>query len=156
MQRKAYPSDVTDEEWALVAPYLTLMTEDAPQRTRSLREVFNGPRWVVRAGAPWRMLPNDLPPWEIVYQQSQRWLRAGAFESLDSGDLDCGSASRGSARRMASKGRPAAVSCEHRRSPPMSRRLAGHQALVLRLTPFQCALLDARVHSLPINSFARP
>src|ERR671915_384072 len=82
MARKAYPSDVTDEEWALVAPYLTLMTEDAPQRTHSLREVFNGLRWIVRAGATWRMMPHDLPPWEVVYQQAQRWLRAGVFESL--------------------------------------------------------------------------
>jgi transposase len=82
MQRKAYPSDVSDEEWALVAPYLTLMTEDAPQRTHPLREVFNGLRWIVRAGSPWRMMPNDLPSWEVVYQQAQRWLRAGVFESL--------------------------------------------------------------------------
>jgi transposase len=44
MERKAYPSDVSDEEWALVAPYLTLMSEDAPQREHSLREVFNGLR----------------------------------------------------------------------------------------------------------------
>jgi transposase len=82
MRRKAYPSDVTDEEWALVAPYLTLMTENAPQRAHPLREVFNGLRWIVRAGATWRMMPHDLPPWEVVYQQSQRWLRAGVFESL--------------------------------------------------------------------------
>lgn len=45
---------MTDEEWALVVPYLTLMTESAPQRTHSLREVFNGLRWMVRAGAPCR------------------------------------------------------------------------------------------------------
>jgi len=51
MDRKAYPSDVSDEEWALVAPYLTLMTEDAPQRDYPLREVFNGLRWIVRTGA---------------------------------------------------------------------------------------------------------
>lgn len=82
MNRKAYPSDVSDEEWAFVAPYLTLMTENAPQRVHSLREVFNGLRWLVRAGAPWRMLPNDLPPWEMVYQQTQRWLQAGVFEAL--------------------------------------------------------------------------
>jgi transposase len=79
MQRRAYPSDVSDEEWSLVAPYLTLMTEEAPQREHSLREVFNGLRWIVRAGAPWRMMPNDLPPWDAVYQQTQRWLRAGVF-----------------------------------------------------------------------------
>jgi len=62
MNREPYPSDVSDDEWAFVAPYLTLMTEDAPQRAHGLREVFNGLRWIVRAGAPWRMMPNDLPP----------------------------------------------------------------------------------------------
>jgi len=82
MNRKAYPSDVSDEEWAFVAPYLTLMTEEAPQRVHDLREVFNGLRWIVRAGAPWRMMPNDLPPWEAVYQQTQRWLKAGVFEAI--------------------------------------------------------------------------
>ena len=71
MARKPYPSDVSDVEWAFVAPYLTLMSEDAPQREHPLREVFNGLRWIVRAGAPWRMLPNDLPPWEAVYQQTR-------------------------------------------------------------------------------------
>src|ERR1044072_2624456 len=82
MERKPYPSDVTDEEWALVVPYLTLMTEDAPQRDYPLREVFNGLRWIVRTGAQWRWLPHDLPPWYAVYQQTQRWLKAQVFESL--------------------------------------------------------------------------
>ena len=82
MERKAYPSDVSDIEWAFVAPYLTLMTEDAPQRAHSLREVWNGLRWIVRAGAAWRLMPHDLPPWYTVYQQSQRWLKAGVFETM--------------------------------------------------------------------------
>jgi transposase len=82
MERDPYPSDVSDEEWAFVAPYLTLMRPDAPQRVYELREVFNGVRWLVRAGAPWRLMPNDLPPWHIVYDQTQRWLRAGVFATL--------------------------------------------------------------------------
>lgn len=82
MKRKPYPSDVSDDEWAFVAPYLTLMTEDAPQREQSLRDLFNGLRWIVRTGAPWRMMPHDLPPWEAIYQQSQRWLKAGVFASM--------------------------------------------------------------------------
>ena len=52
--RRSYPSDVSDEEWAFCAPYLTLMKEDAPQREHSLRELYNGLRWFVRAGCPWR------------------------------------------------------------------------------------------------------
>lgn len=82
MSRKAYPSDVSDEEWAFVAPYLTLMREDAAQREHSLREVFNGLRWIIRTGAQWRMMPNDLPPWYTVHQQAQRWLKAGVFEAI--------------------------------------------------------------------------
>src|SRR6266567_1842597 len=82
MERQNYPSDVSDDEWSFVAPYLTLMTEDAPQREHSLREVFNGLRWIVRTGVQWRMMPHDLPPWAAVYQQTQRWLKAGAFEAI--------------------------------------------------------------------------
>lgn len=80
--RRPYPSDVSDEEWAFVAPYLTLMREDAPQREHSLREGFNGLRWMVRTGAEWRLMPHDLPPWHTIYQQTQRWIRAGVFEAI--------------------------------------------------------------------------
>src|SRR5438132_11945239 len=69
-QEERYPSDVSDDECPFVAPYLTLMTEDAPQREHSLREVFNGLRWIVRAGATWRLMPHDLPAWEAVSQQT--------------------------------------------------------------------------------------
>jgi transposase len=58
MARKPYPSDVTDEEWDFVLPYLTLMRPDAPQREHDLREVFNGMRYGVRAGEAWRMMPT--------------------------------------------------------------------------------------------------
>ena len=82
MNRKPYPSDVSNDEWAFAAPYLTFMAEAAPQRHYPLREVFNGLRWLVRAGASWRMMPNDLPPWQVVYDQTQRWLKAGVFEAM--------------------------------------------------------------------------
>jgi transposase len=80
--RKPYPSDVTDDEWAFVAPYLTLMRPDAPQRVHDLREIFNATRWIVRAGAPWRSLPGNFPPWEAVDQQTQRWFAASCFEAM--------------------------------------------------------------------------
>jgi transposase len=80
--RKPYPSDVTDDEWAFVVPYLTLMNEDAPQRAYPLREVFNALRWLVRTGSPWRYLPHELPPWWVVYQHTQRWMAAGCFEAI--------------------------------------------------------------------------
>jgi transposase len=81
-ERTSYPSDVSDEEWAFCAPYLTLMKENAPQRQHELRALFNALRWFVRAGCPWRMLPNDLPPWTAVQQQTRRWVRAGCFAAM--------------------------------------------------------------------------
>jgi transposase len=80
--RTPYPTDVSDEEWEFVAPYLTLLPLDAGQRRYDLREVLNAVRWIVRAGAPWRLLPHEFPPWPIVYQQTRRWLAAGCFEAL--------------------------------------------------------------------------
>ena len=82
IRKTGYQSDVSDEEWAFCAPYLTLMKEDAPQREHSLRALFNAVRYMVRAGCPWRMIPNDLPPWHAVHQQAQRWIKAGCFEAL--------------------------------------------------------------------------
>ena len=79
---KPYPSDVTDEEWSFVVPYLTLIRLDSEQREHDLRAVFNALRWLVRSGASWRMMPHDFPPWPAVYQQMQRWLRAGCFEGM--------------------------------------------------------------------------
>jgi transposase len=77
-----YPSDVSDEEWAFVAPYLTLLAPEALQRKYALREVFNAVRYLVRTGAPWRYLPTNFPPWPAVYQQARRWVEAGCFEAL--------------------------------------------------------------------------
>jgi transposase len=120
--RKPYPSDVSDEEWAFVAPYLCLLRPDAPQREHPIREVFNGLRWVVRTGSPWRYIPHDLPPWEAVYQQTQRWIKAGVFEQIVH-DL--------SALLRAVEGRkpePSAVVLDSRtlRSSPESGRRAGY------------------------------
>lgn len=81
-KKTGYDSDVSDEEWAFCAPYLILMKEDAPQREHELRTVFNAVRYMVRAGCPWRMIPNDLPPWYTVHQQALRWMKAGCFEAI--------------------------------------------------------------------------
>jgi transposase len=81
-KRRAYPSDVSDEEWSFCVSYLTLMREAAPQRSYPLREIFNALRYPVKMGGVWRMMPHDLPPWHLVYQQTQRWIKAGCFEAM--------------------------------------------------------------------------
>jgi len=82
VSRKPYQSDVSDAEWEFCAPYLLLMKQDAPQRTYPIREIFNALRYIVRCGCQWRMMPHDLPPWQMVYQQAQRWTSAGCFEVM--------------------------------------------------------------------------
>ena len=77
-----YPSDVSDDEWAFVAPYLALVVQTAPQRKHDLRRSFDALRYVIRSGCPWRHLPGDFPPWAAVYQQTQRWIKAGVFETI--------------------------------------------------------------------------
>ena len=80
--RDPYPTDVSDDEWAFVAPYLMLLSETAGQRRHTLREVFNGVRHIVKTEAHWRMLPHDLPPWPVVYQKMRRCMDAGCFENM--------------------------------------------------------------------------
>jgi len=121
-QKSTYPSDVSDEEWAFCAPYLTLMKEEAPQREYPSRTMFNALRYMVRAGCPWRMIPNDLPPWSSVHQQAQRWIKAGCFEAM-AHDL------RKVLRLLAEKPEePSAVIIDGRtlRSTPESGRRAGY------------------------------
>jgi len=120
--RKVYASDVTDEEWWFVLPYLLLCREDAAQREHDLREAFNGVRYVARSGCAWRMIPGDLPPWAAVYQQFRRWLDAGVFEALVA---DVQSIVRQWAGR---KGQPTAICIDSRtlQSTPESGARAGY------------------------------
>src|SRR5262245_49460483 len=75
MATTSYPSDVSDEEWAVAVSYLTLLSPTALQRKHDLR-------YLARTGVPWRYVPNDFPPWPVVYQQLRRWVAAGSFEAL--------------------------------------------------------------------------
>ncbi len=68
----SYLTDVSDEEWDFVLPYLLLSREDNRSRKHALRASFNGVRYIVKTGNQWRLMPHDLPPWEAVYQQMRR------------------------------------------------------------------------------------
>jgi len=58
------------------------MPESSAHRAHSLREVFNVLRYIARSGLLWRQMPHDLPPWQVVYQQTRRWMEVGVFEEL--------------------------------------------------------------------------
>ena len=143
-ERRGYPSDVSDEEWALCAPYLALVREDAPQREHSLRAVFNALRYLVRAGCEWRMLPNDLPPWPAVHQQTQRWIKAGCFEALAH---DLREVLRVAAGRAA---QPTAAILDSRtlQSTPTSGARAGHDGAKRRKGAKVQAAVDTLGHVL--------
>lgn len=74
MERKSYPTDLTDEQWDLIRPLLPKAKPGGRPRSVDTRAVVDGILYVVRGGVPWRMLPHDLPPWGAVhfYYRSRR------------------------------------------------------------------------------------
>ena len=80
--RKPYPTDVSDDEWALVAPYLTLLAEDALQRRGSAARSLQRPALDRACWCALAPPAHQLPAWPTVYQQTRRWLDAGSFEAL--------------------------------------------------------------------------
>jgi transposase len=145
--RSGYPSDVCDEEWAFVAPYLALCREAAAQRDYALREVFNALRYIAKTGSQWCFLPNDLPPWETVYQQMRRWIDARCFEIMVE-DL------RILLRQFAGrKGQPTAMILDSRtlQSTPESGARGGYDGAKRRKGPKVHAAVDTLGHLLALH-----
>ena len=83
MRRKAYPTDLTNEQWAILKPHLTKVHgRGSPQRVNR-REVVNALLYLSRTGCQWRMLPHDLPPWEKVYYYFKQWRDDGTLERIN-------------------------------------------------------------------------
>jgi len=82
MERKPYPTDLTDAQWEILAPLLPEAKPGGRPRSVELREVVNAILYVLRSGCPWRMLPHDLPPWQTSYKYFRNWTRDGTWERL--------------------------------------------------------------------------
>ena len=80
--RRGYLTDVSDEEWSFVLPYLLLSRSDNASGEHDLRAIFNAVRYMVKGGNQGRLIPNDLPPWPAAHLQMRRWMRAGCFERI--------------------------------------------------------------------------
>jgi len=76
---KRYPTDLTDEEWARIAPLLPKPAKRGRKPAVDLREVLNAIRYMTRSGGGWRMLPKDFPPWQTVYWWFRRFVRLMLF-----------------------------------------------------------------------------
>ena len=83
MDRRAYPTDLTDAQWSLLEPLLPPDSYRGHPRTVRLREVVIGVLYVLRGGIPWRMMPHDLPPWGTVWWYFRKWRTDGTWERVE-------------------------------------------------------------------------
>jgi transposase len=82
-ERRVYPSDVTDAEWAILEPLIPEVKPGGRPEEIERREIVNGILYVLRSGCPWRLLPHDLPNWSTVYLYFRQWKRAGIWEQVN-------------------------------------------------------------------------
>ena len=80
--RKAYPSDLTDEQWELLEPLIPQPSLQGRRPFVSRREVVNAILYVLRSGCPWRLLPHEFPAWQTVYYNFRRWEREGVWDRI--------------------------------------------------------------------------
>lgn len=79
--RKTYPSDLTDEQWAVIEPLIPVNATGRP-RTNDMREILNAIFYITRAGCQWDMLPHDLPAKSTVFNHYSRWRDDGTWQSI--------------------------------------------------------------------------
>src|SRR5918911_5494196 len=80
--RRAYPADLTDTQWALIAPLIPEAQPDGRPRKATSRELVNAILYFLRAGMAWRLLPHEFPPWQTVYYYLRRWQREGVWDRV--------------------------------------------------------------------------
>ncbi len=84
MKRKAYASDVSDEEWAILERHIPKAKVGGRPRSVDMREIVNAIFYLLRSGCSWRLLPHDLPNWKTVYDDYRQWRQSGEWELLNS------------------------------------------------------------------------
>jgi putative transposase len=82
MERKPYPTDLTDEQWKLVEPYLPRAKPGGRPRKTDLREVLNAVLYLVRSGCQWRMIPHEFPSWRTCYNYYRAWIDSGTWDEM--------------------------------------------------------------------------
>jgi putative transposase len=81
MRTQSYPSDITDEQWALIQPHLPVYPGGRP-RTTNLRDIVDAIFYLLRTGCQWRYLPKDFPPKSTVWRYFDEWRHNGTFEVI--------------------------------------------------------------------------
>ncbi|MBC7969116.1 MAG: transposase, partial [Verrucomicrobia bacterium] len=83
MTRLAYDTDLSDDQWELIAPDLPAAKPGGRPRTLDLREVVNAIFYLLSNGIKWRAMPHDLPRWQSVYTDFRAWERDGTWHQLN-------------------------------------------------------------------------
>jgi len=81
-KRRAYPSDLTNSQWALIAPLIPDAEPGGRPRKANKREIVEAIFYFLRAGCSWRLMPHDFPPWQTVYYYLRRWQREGVWARI--------------------------------------------------------------------------
>jgi putative transposase len=97
-KREGYPSDMTDEEWRLLEPWIPPAKPGGRPRKYAMREIVNAIRYVLRTGCSWRLLPHDFPPYRAVFHYFRTWRKDGTWERIHAG-------LRGEVRQMQGRNR---------------------------------------------------
>jgi putative transposase len=81
---RRYDSDLTDEEWAILEPYVPVLhrIQNLPDPKHSRRIIVDAIMYVLRSGCQWRLLPNDFPPWSTVFYTFNKWRREGVLKAM--------------------------------------------------------------------------
>jgi putative transposase len=82
-ERRVYPSDVTEKEWAILEPLIPAAKPGGRPQEIARREIVNGILYVLCSGCPWRMMPHDLPNWSTVHLYFREWKLAGVWEQVN-------------------------------------------------------------------------
>lgn len=82
MNRTAYPSDLTDAQWARIGPLIPSAKSGGRPRSVDMREILDAIWYVVRSGCAWRMIPHDLPRWRTVYGYFRAFRAAGVWKHI--------------------------------------------------------------------------
>jgi len=81
-RKRAYPTDLTNSQWAVIAPMIPDATPGGRPRKAGKREIVEAILYLLRAGCAWRLLPHDFPPWQTVYYYLRRWEREGVWAGV--------------------------------------------------------------------------
>ena len=78
-----YPTDLSDEEFRHIEPYLPVANQRGRPKIHAPREILNAVFYILKSGCPWRLLPRDFPPWRSVYHWFRAWRIDGTWEYLN-------------------------------------------------------------------------